>query len=140
MNTNQATIPLRKRFLLLSMILFTCSVQSTVFAAGKLKSSNKTAFFEDDKKSKKEKGRSAKSIASVKVIPDIIRRTMHVTVKADKEKQLDFYVFDMDGKMVQSYKVKGGERVTIENLERGIYTYHVFCEDESIATGQLQFR
>jgi hypothetical protein len=90
---------------------------------------------EDEKKE-----RSSKTYTEVKVYPDIFKKAMHVVAKGNNEKELEFLVFDMDGKMVLSYKLKTGERKMITGLQKGNYMYHVFCGDEYLESGKIQFR
>ena len=99
----------------------------------------KKTFAEDDNKTSK-KSKASKSLATVKIVPAIIKKALHVTIKGDMAKQFDFFVFDAEGKMILNYKVHGGDRVTVSNLSRGLYNYHVFCNDESVATGKMEFR
>jgi hypothetical protein len=102
---------------------------------------NKTssALFDDDKNPvRKEKALKTQSV--VKVYPDAIRKVMHVVARQSSEKEIDFLVFDINGNMVLNYKMKPGERKTINELKKGSYMYHVFCEDEYISTGKIEFR
>src|SRR5437773_1925014 len=69
-------------------------------------------FNGDEKKTKKE--RAAKMNSTVKVVPDIIKKAMHV--KSTNAKEISFFVFDMQGNMVLSYKLKKGEKKTISGL------------------------
>jgi hypothetical protein len=97
---------------------------------------------EDDKKPSK-KSRSARKTAnavSVRVVPDIFKRAMHLVTRSENEKEMNVFVFDIEGKLVFNCKTKAGERKTISDLPKGSYTYNVFCDDEQVATGTLQFR
>src|SRR5689334_13750789 len=64
---------------------------------------------EGDKPVKKNKFR-LKSFTSlnnnaVRIFPDVIKRDMHVVAKENK-KEIDFYVFDIEGTMLHHYKMK----------------------------------
>src|SRR5689334_22985000 len=81
-----------------------------VFAEGKpakfkLVSSNE----EEEPAKKKAKAKSGKNFTSlnnqsVKIYPDAFQREMHVIAKDNDGKQIDFYVFDLEGTLVQNYK------------------------------------
>ena len=102
---------------------------------------NKTMFEDDKKPAKKRKAtRKSTSDVTVKIIPDVLKKALHVVTKSETEKEMTFYVFDMEGTMIMNYKMKGGERKTISGLNKGLYVYHVFCDDEQVATGKLEFR
>jgi len=95
--------------------------------------------FEDDKKpAKKEKSFRNQNV--VKVYPDIMKKEMHVIAKSGIEKEIEFMVFDINGNMVLSYKMKPGEKRKITELKKGSYMYHVFAEDEYLTTGKIVFR
>jgi len=95
--------------------------------------------FEDDKKpAKKEKSFRNQNV--VKVYPDIVKKEMHVMAKSGIEKEIEFMVFDINGNMVLDYKMKPGEKRTINELKKGSYMYHVFAEDEYLTTGKIVFR
>lgn len=98
-------------------------------------------FTEDDKKPSK-KGKSSKASTSsvIKIYPDALKRAMHVVARQGNEKEIDLYVFDVDGNMVANYKMKAGDRKVLSGLKKGSYVYHIFSEDESIGTGQMEFR
>ena len=95
--------------------------------------------FEDDKKpAKKEKSFRNQNV--VRVYPDIVKKQMHVMAKSGIEKEIEFMVFDINGNMVLDYKMKPGEKRTINELKKGSYMYHVFAEDEYLTTGKIVFR
>src|SRR5215831_17404792 len=96
---------------------------------------SKKAFEDDKKPAKKEK--SFKNQNVVKVYPDIIKKEMHVIAKSENEKEIEFMVFDINGNMVLTYKMKPGEKRTISDLQKGSYMYHVFAEDEYLTTGKI---
>ncbi|HEV8507845.1 MAG TPA: T9SS type A sorting domain-containing protein [Chitinophagaceae bacterium] len=122
------------------------SIAVMCLSGSKLQATDKTKeifiskkTFEDDKKpAKKEKSFRNQNV--VKVYPDIMKKEMHVVAKPGIEKEIEFMVFDINGNMVLSYKMKPGERKTIAELKKGSYMYHVFAEDEYLTTGKIVFR
>src|SRR5687767_10972796 len=98
----------------------------------------------EDKPSKKNKFK-LRSFASlnnnaVKIYPDVIKREMHVVAKETKAKQIDFFVFDVEGTLLHHYKMKAKDHYKITGLERGTYVYRVFSGDEETAAGDFQIR
>lgn len=92
------------------------------------------------------KGAKAKNVAtsrnnnSVKIYPDIIKRKMHVVAKDNDGKEIDFFVFDLQGTLVQNFKMKEKDHMKIAGLARGKYVYRVFSGDEETASGQFEIR
>lgn len=100
---------------------------------------------EEEPAKKKEKSK-AKTFAllnnsSVKIYPDALKREMHVVAKDNNDgKQIDFFVFDVQGTLVQNYKMKAKDHYKISGLARGTYLYRVFNGDEETASGKFEIR
>lgn len=129
MKPKQLEQPLWMRILLFAFLLFAVTILSKRSAANVLN--------DDEKKPKKEK---AVTSSAVKVFPDAFKKAMHIVSKSSNEKELNFFVFNNDGTMVLSYKLKKGERKLIAGLPKGNYTYQVFCDDIQAGSGKMQFR
>ena len=98
----------------------------------------------EEKPSKKEKKRSAgyssRNNNSVKIYPDAIKREMHVVAKQNDGKEVEFFIFDLEGTLVQNYRLSPREHIRLSNLERGKYRYNVFCGDIETAAGEFEIR
>jgi hypothetical protein len=77
--------------------------------------------------------------SSVRIYPDIIKRDMHVVAKENK-KEIDFFVFDIEGTLLHHYKMKDKDHYKISGLARGTYIYRVFSGDIETAAGDFQIR
>jgi hypothetical protein len=129
---------------------FTQVITGSCFALAMLIQSNAVANAanEDDPKTKETKevkaavkASASRNNSSVKIYPDILRRVMHVVAKDDNEGQgLDFFVFDLQGTLVQHYKMKSGDHEKITGLKRGKYVFRVFAGDDETATGNFDIR
>jgi hypothetical protein len=95
---------------------------------------------EEPAKKAKSKTFSSRNNSSVKIYPDVIKRSMHVTAKENEGKAIDFFVFDLQGTLMQNYKMKAKDQIKIQGLARGIYIYRVFCGDEETASGNFEIR
>jgi len=98
----------------------------------------------EEEPAKKSKSRS-KSLASrnnssVKIYPDVVKRDMHVVAKENDGKEIDFFVFDLQGTLVQNYKMKAKDHYRISGLARGLYVYRVFRGDTETASGKFEIR
>src|SRR5689334_17465218 len=80
---------------------------------------------------------TSRNNTSVKIFPDALKRIMHVVAKENEGKEVDFFVFDMQGTLMLNYKMKSGDHQKITGLSRGTYEYRVFTGDEQTANGKF---
>lgn len=92
------------------------------------------------KKKTKAKAFASLNNNAVKIYPDALKRDMHIVAKDNDGKEIDFFVFDLQGTLVQNYKMKAKDHYRISGLQRGTYVYRVFNGDEETATGQFEIR
>ena len=83
---------------------------------------------------------SSRNNEVVRIYPDVLKRTMHVVAKDNQNKKIDFFVFDLEGTLIQHYKMEGGDHKKLSGLERGKYVWRVFSGDEETATGNFEMR
>jgi hypothetical protein len=83
---------------------------------------------------------SSRNNNAVKIYPDVIKKAMHVVAKENDGKEIDFFVFDLQGVLMRHYRMNERDRKEITGLKRGKYIYHVFCGDEETATGKFDIR
>ncbi len=93
----------------------------------------------NDKPVKKVKPFS-KSKASVKIYPDPVKKTLHVVARHNKGKEIDFFVFDLEGTLILNYKMKSKEHKKIKGLNKGSYVYDVFCGDIQTDSGNFEIK
>lgn len=118
-----------------------CFINTSTPMLAKASGNHATIKLNEDDKKKSKKARSSKStIATVKVIPHIVKKAMNIVANSADGRDVDFYVFDVTGKMVANYKLKDGEKKLLEGLARGTYLYQVFCDDEQVSNGKIEFR
>jgi hypothetical protein len=60
-----------------------------------------------------------------------------IVINSTSNVPLHFYVFDLEGTLLHRLILKPKEQRTITDLEKGIYTYDVFKNDESIEQGKI---
>ena len=68
------------------------------------------------KRSNEDKNPSAKTRTSsslnnhaIKIYPDAISRALHVVAKENEGKQIDFFIFDLQGELMKHYKLDEGD-------------------------------
>jgi len=112
-----------------------------VYAAGKpFKKYISLPGEEEPAKKKKDKSKSfsSRNNSSVKIYPDAIKKIMHVVAKENAGKEIDFFVFDLQGTLVLNYKMKAKDHLKIQGLAKGSYVYRVFRGDEETAAGKFE--
>lgn len=80
----------------------------------------------------------SKNNNGIKIYPDFFKRKIHVIAKENARKNVDFFVFDMEGTLVHHYRMKPKDHRRITNMETGSYMFSAFCGDEETASGTFQ--
>ncbi len=107
-------------------------VMMALFAnATKMPGTNKTASFLNLPAIQKEK---YKSIVRLYPNPTSDGR---INISVNNTETLHFYVFDISGTLMHQITLKGKNKYKIANLKKGLYTYDVFSNDESIEHGKI---
>jgi hypothetical protein len=65
---------------------------------------------------------------------------MHVVAKDNAGREIDFFVFDLQGVIIQHFKMKEKDHIKIAGLARGKYIYRVFSGDEETASGHFEIK
>lgn len=88
----------------------------------------------------KNKTTHSRNNTSIKIYPDIVKRSMHVIAKDNDGKEINFFVFDLQGTLIQHFKMKEKDHQKIIGLARGKYIYRVFADDLETANGEFEIR
>lgn len=89
---------------------------------------------------RKSKSKLSRNNNAVRIYPDPVRRAIHVIAKENKGVEIDFFVFDLQGTLIEHLKLDSGEHERLTELERGKYIYRVFAGDEETASGNFEMR
>jgi hypothetical protein len=64
-----------------------------------------------------------------------------VSVKTAKHNtNVRFYMFTVDGRLIKELNIYGSKRISITPLEKGIYIYDFFTNDERLKNGKIELR
>lgn len=74
--------------------------------------------------------------AAIKIYPNPSTNGT-VRVVSNTAGKLHFYIFELDGTMRHQALIGEGEKHTVRNLKKGIYTYDAFYNDEGVEHGKL---
>lgn len=72
--------------------------------------------------------------------PDAEQKVVFFTVKGTEGKVYQLYLFDLDGNLVKQLEIRNKQTSFISEMERGTYSFDVFCDDDKIGNGQIAFR
>src|SRR5687768_3813629 len=60
-----------------------------------------------------------------------------ITVSSITSEKLHFYIFDLDGTLIHQAVLKEKQKITVNDLKKGVYMYDAFLNDESIEYGKI---
>lgn len=63
-----------------------------------------------------------------------------VSVQTVNDNNIKFYMFSVEGRLVKELNIKGSGKISITQLEKGIYIYDFFSKDKRIKNGQIALR
>ena len=109
-----------KYYLVRSAVLIACFILSTGF----ILTSNSNKFLNTD--------------VAVSIVQENDGFT--VAVKASKNINVRFYMFTVDGRLIKELNIYGSKRISITQLEKGIYIYDFFSNDERLKNGKIELR
>ena len=73
----------------------------------------------------------------VKLYPNATSEVLFFSASGEDGKVYQFYLFDMDGKLVKQTQTRNRETTLISKIEKGTYLFEVFSDDERIENGNL---
>ena len=66
--------------------------------------------------------------------------SLTVSVKTSKNINVHFYMFSVEGRLVKELNITGSQKISIIQLEKGIYIYDFFSNDERLKNGKIELR
>ena len=60
-----------------------------------------------------------------------------ITVSSNTTEKLHLYIFDLDGTLIHQAVLKEKQKITVNDLKKGVYMYDAFLNDESIEYGKI---
>ena len=63
-----------------------------------------------------------------------------VSVKTSKNANIKFYMFSVEGRLIKQLNIYGSNKIRITQLEKGIYIYDFFSNDERLKNGKIELR
>ena len=63
-----------------------------------------------------------------------------VTIKVAGNTGVQLYMFTVDGRLLKEYDINGSKKFVIQNLQKGIYLYEFFNNDQHLKTGKIELK
>lgn len=63
-----------------------------------------------------------------------------VSVKTSTNTNIKFYMFSVEGRLIKQLNIYGSNRISITQLEKGIYIYDFFSNDKRLKNGKIELR
>lgn len=63
-----------------------------------------------------------------------------VSVTTAENNKVEFYMFNVEGKLIKELTINGTKKINIPQLEKGIYIYDFFSKDERVKSGRIQLK
>ncbi|MEO8583942.1 MAG: T9SS type A sorting domain-containing protein [Flavitalea sp.] len=76
----------------------------------------------------------------ISLYPDANQKVIFFSVKGDEGKSYQLFVFDMDGNMVRQTEIRNKQTTLLKDIEKGVYLFQVFSNDEKIGTGRISVK
>jgi hypothetical protein len=87
-------------------------------------------------------GFDKKSVSNTDTIVNVMQENsgLTVSVKTSKNINVHFYMFTVEGRLVKELNIYGSKKISITPLEKGIYIYDFFSNDERLKNGKIELR
>lgn len=73
----------------------------------------------------------------IRLYPNANQQVLFFNASGEGGKVYQFYLFDMDGNLVKQANIRNKQTTVINDLEKGVYLFEVFSNDERIETGKV---
>ena len=76
----------------------------------------------------------------VRLYPNANQQVLFFSASGESGRVYQFFLFDMYGTLVKQANIRNKQTTVINNLEKGVYLFEVFSDDERIETGKVTVR
>src|SRR5579871_5197960 len=73
----------------------------------------------------------------IRLFPDAYRQVLLISAEGKQKKDYRFFMFDMDGKLINEADIHDRETTVFEDVEKGNYLFEIFSNDERVENGNL---
>ena len=76
----------------------------------------------------------------VRLYPNANQQVLFFSASGESGRVYQLFLFDMDGTLVKQANIRNKQTTVINNLEKGVYLFEVFSDDERIENGKVTVR
>ena len=76
----------------------------------------------------------------IRLYSDAHKQMLLISANSRQKKNYQFFMFDMDGKLITQANIVNRETTVFGHLVKGNYLFEIFSNDERIKNGQLTVR
>jgi len=73
----------------------------------------------------------------IKLYPNASHQVLFFNASGEAGKVFQLFLFDLDGKLVKQVNIRNRETTVLNKIEKGVYIFEVFSDDERIENGQV---
>jgi Secretion system C-terminal sorting domain len=73
----------------------------------------------------------------IKLYPNANQQVLFFSASGEQGKIYQLFLFDMGGKLVKQANIKNKQTTIINNMDKGVYLFEVFSDDERIENGKV---
>lgn len=76
----------------------------------------------------------------IRLYPNYTQQVLFFSASGEQGKVYQLFVFDMDGQLIKQANIRNRQTTVINNIDKGMYSFEVFSDDERIENGTLSVR
>jgi hypothetical protein len=76
----------------------------------------------------------------IALYPDASQKVLFFNVRGLEGKVYQLYVFDMNGNVIKQAETRNKQTTLIKNIDKGVYLFEVFSNDDRIGNGHIAVR
>ena len=76
----------------------------------------------------------------IRLYPNAKQQVLFFSASGEQGKIYQLFLFDVDGKLVKQANIKNKQTTVINNIDKGVYLFEVFSNDERIENGKVTVR
>ena len=76
----------------------------------------------------------------IRLYPNANHQVLFFSASGRQGKAYQLFLFDVEGKLVRRANIKNKETTVLNSIDKGVYLFEVFSNDERIGNGQLFVR
>ena len=76
----------------------------------------------------------------ISLYPDASQQVLFFKASGEEGRVYQLFLFNMEGKLAKQVNIRNNQTTLINKIEKGVYLFEVFSDDERIENGQVVVR